>query len=277
MLTRSLLIVGVIALAGCAPTESAKAPAIPDGPIAGTVNGKPIPQSVMDAFLSAQFRKPAADVTDDERTRGVEALGQMVALADEAERLNLDEDSEIAGQLMLQRLNTLARGLINKKTTEEALSDDDVRAKYDEQVASGSLREYKARHILVEDEEAAKALIKRLDDGEDFAELAKTESTGPSGPNGGDLGWFGEGRMVEPFFNATVALEPGAHSSEPVQTRFGWHVIKLEETRDQPFEQASQQIRAAVQREWVESYVEGIKDAATIQWNAATSDAAATE
>lgn len=277
MITRSLLMVGVIALAGCAPTESAKGPAVPDGPIAGTVDGTPVPQSVMDAFLSAQFRKPTTDLSDEERTRGIEALGQMLALANEAERLNLDQDSEIAGQIMLQRMNTLARGLINKKTTEGALSDDDVRAKYDEQVASGELREYKARHILVEEEDAAKALIKRLDDGEDFAELAKSESTGPSGPNGGDLGWFGAGRMVEPFFNATVELEPGAHSSEPVQTRFGWHVIKLEETRDQPFDQAAQQIRAAVQRDWVENYVEEIKNAANIQWSSAPGEDAATE
>lgn len=276
MITRSFLLAGVIALAGCAPTESTTAPAVPDGPIAGTVNGTPVPQSVLDAFLSAQFRKPAAEVTDDERSRGIEAFGQMMALASEAEKMNLGQDSDIAGQIMLQRVSILARGLINKKSSEEAPADADIQAQYDEKVASGELREYKARHILVEQEDAAKALIKRLDNGEDFAELAKTESTGPSGPNGGDLGWFGEGRMVEPFFNATVALTPGAHSSEPVQTQFGWHVIKLEETRDQPFEQAAQQIRQVVQREWIENYVEQVKTAADIQWNDAAA-AAATE
>ena len=273
MLTRSWLLVATLALFACAPADTSTGPEIPAGPTVGTVNGNPIPKSVLDAFLSAQFRKPAAEITDEERTRGLDSFGQMMALADEARRQNLQKDPEIAGQIMLQRMNTLARGLINKKTTEEAVPDDQVQAKYDEQIASGALREYKARHILVENEDTAKDLIKRLDDGADFAELAQTESTGPSGPNGGDLGWFGEGRMVEPFFNATVALTPGSHSSEPVQTRFGWHVIKLEETRDQPFEQASQQIRATMQREWIESYVEQIKDAASIEWTSA--DAAA--
>lgn len=91
--------------------------------------------------------------------------------------------------------------------------------------------EYNAAHILVETEEEARAIVEKLTEGEDFAELAKTLSTGPSGPNGGDLGWFTDGMMVQPFFDAVVALAPG-EVSPPVQTQFGWHVIKLIDTHD---------------------------------------------
>lgn len=266
MKMRILMLVGAAALVGCAPAEAPSATAAPVGPIAGTVNGAPVPKGALDAFLAGQYRKSIDEVTPEERERGLDSFTQMMTLSQEAERLNLDQDAEIAGQLMLQRMSTLARSLINKKTTDEPVADDRVRALYDEQVAGGTLREYNARHILVEAEETATALIARLDAGEDFAELAAAESTGPSGPNGGDLGWFGEGRMVEPFFNATIALEPGKYSAEPVQTRFGWHIIKLEETRDQPFEQAAEAIRNQVQREWLETYVNGLKNAATIEW-----------
>lgn len=92
-------------------------------------------------------------------------------------------------------------------------------------------REYHAAHILVESEEEAKALIEELDGGADFAALAREKSTGPSGPNGGDLGWFGLGMMVPEFETAVVTMDVGTHSAAPVQTQFGWHVIDLKETR----------------------------------------------
>ena len=103
----------------------------------------------------------------------------------------------------------------------------------------------RARHILVETEEEANSLIEDLNGGRDFAELAREESTGPSGPNGGDLGFFGRGQMVPSFEQAAFALEDGEISA-PVQTQFGWHVIKVEERRAAPvptFGQLSPEIR----------------------------------
>ena len=118
------------------------------------------------------------------------------------------------------------RGVMDLPIDENALQ-----AAYAEKYAGQSAdTEYHAAHILVATEEEAKEIVTKLDGGANFADLAKTLSTGPSGPNGGDLGWFGPGVMVEPFFDAVIALEPGG-ISQPVQTQFGWHVINLIESR----------------------------------------------
>jgi len=111
------------------------------------------------------------------------------------------------------------------------VSEDEARAFYDKQIKLRKpTTEMRARHILVKTEDEAKALVKEIEGGGDFAELAKKKSTGPSGANGGDLGYFGEGQMVPAFAAAAAALKKG-EVSQPVKTRFGWHVIKLEDKR----------------------------------------------
>lgn len=113
------------------------------------------------------------------------------------------------------------------------VSEEALQAAYDEQFGDIEAEpEFNASHILVETEQEAQALVTELEAGADFADLAREKSTGPSGPNGGELGWFGPGRMVPAFEEAVVAMEPGTVSA-PVETQFGWHVIKLNETRQQ--------------------------------------------
>jgi peptidyl-prolyl cis-trans isomerase C len=112
-----------------------------------------------------------------------------------------------------------------------AVTDEALKAAYDAKYAAFEPgREFNAAHILVETEDEAKAIIAELESGGDFSQLAKDKSTGPSGPNGGDLGWFGIGMMVAPFEQAVIEMEPGTISA-PVQTQFGWHVIKLVDSR----------------------------------------------
>lgn len=149
-----------------------------------------------------------------------ELLGQAAGDMNLATRLYIENQTRAAkaGEMV----NDIVRGEV---------SDEAIQAAYDVKFAEfeGS-REFSAAHILVETEEDAKALNEALDGGADFAELAKEKSTGPSAPSGGDLGWFGEGMMVEPFEKALAELSAG-EVSQPVQTQFGWHVIKLNETR----------------------------------------------
>ena len=161
----------------------------------------------------------------------------------------------ILEQLIQQTLLSQAIGELSRKTELElenerraliagekldevmagALTEEALQALYDETYGNAEPEtEYNASHILVETREEAEALIKQLNDGADFAELAKENSTGPSGPGGGALGWFSQGMMVEPFEVAVMALKAGEVDQEPVQTQFGWHVIKLNETRDKP-------------------------------------------
>jgi len=125
----------------------------------------------------------------------------------------------------------LRAGLIIEDVLRRGISESDIQAAYDAQFAGVEEElEYNASHILVETEEEAAALVTELAEGGDFAALAQEHSTGPSGPGGGSLGWFGAGQMVAPFEEAVMALEVGA-VSDPVQTQFGWHVIKLDDTR----------------------------------------------
>ena len=127
-------------------------------------------------------------------------------------------------------------------------------------------KEFNAAHILVETEEEAKALKAELDGGADFATLAKEKSVGPSGPNGGDLGWFGVGMMVKPFEDAVVGLEPG-QVSDPVQTQFGWHVIKLNETRDAAapsLDEKREELEGELRSAAVESHVRELTEGAEI-------------
>ncbi len=117
------------------------------------------------------------------------------------------------------------------KMVEEAVTEEAIAAAYEKSYADAEpTQEWNASHILVETEEEAEALVKELEGGADFAELAKEKSTGPSGPGGGELGWFGPGMMVAPFEEAVSGMEVGAISA-PVQTQFGWHVVKLNDER----------------------------------------------
>ena len=136
-----------------------------------------------------------------------------------------------------------------------AASDSDVQARYDEKYADGfGGDEFNAAHILVETQEEAASIKADIDGGADFADTAKQKSTGPSGPNGGALGWFGLGAMVPEFEGAVVKMEPG-QVSEPVQTQFGWHVILLNETRKSKAPELGQ-VRAELENELRQEAVE---------------------
>ena len=144
-------------------------------------------------------------------------------------------NTDAVPQFVELSLENERRALLAANVIEQIMSDSvseaSVRAAYDEKYADGfGGDEYNASHILVETEEEALAIKAALDQGADFAETAKEKSTGPSGPSGGELGWFGTGRMVPEFEAAVESLQP-QQISDPVQTQFGWHVIKLNEKR----------------------------------------------
>lgn len=163
----------------------------------------------------------------------------------------------------------LLAGMAVGDVATSAVTEDTVRARYAETYGADGADlgvEYSAAHILLETEDAAKDMMDRLSKGADFTELAKAHSTGPSGPNGGELGWFGEGMMVAEFENAVKAMEVGAVSA-PVQTQFGWHVIKLNDTRPvkaPEFESVQAELAADMQREVVENRIAELQKSATI-------------
>lgn len=178
--------------------------------------------SELQRFPPAQWRAILLDVLVD-----------MELLAEAARREDIDKDADFQKQVDFLTLRALRNAYLAQKI-DGGIGDEDVKAAYDKQYADHEgEEELNARHILVKEQSEAEEVIKALEDGADFAELAKEKSTGPSGPNGGDLGFFARGQMVKPFEEAAFQLEPGAYTKTPVETQFGWHVIKLEDKRRQ--------------------------------------------
>jgi len=219
-------------------------------------------------FMAEDFVAELRRVPEEQR-RGilVGALVDMKLMAQAAAKDGLSESEAFQRRLAFLRMRALRDAYVEAKVA-SALTDDEVKARYDKDIADfEAAEEIQARHILLESEDAAKDVIKELDGGADFAELAKEKSTGPSGPTGGDLGFFTKGRMVKEFEDAAFALEPGTYSKEPVKTQFGWHVIKVEERRRQEppaFDQVKDRIKEALMREKYIEIVEALKKDADI-------------
>lgn len=205
----------------------AAADALPADTVVATVNGEQITLGhliVAYATLPQQYQQLPSEVLFDGL---LDQLIQQVALAQ-------THDPEIPARIELS-LENERRSLIAANVVEHAMqgaaSEAEIKAAYDAKYAGTvDALEFDASHILVETEEEAQAIVAELRGGADFADMARAKSTGPSGPRGGALGWFGKGAMVPEFEAAVVAMEPGT-VSDPVQTQFGWHVIRLNDTR----------------------------------------------
>jgi len=193
----------------------------------------------------------------------LEQLIQQTLLAD----LIGDKDSREIRLTLENDRRLMKASQAVEELSAEAIGEDEIAASYDDRYADADMgMEYDASHILVETEEAAVNLIDKLQAGADFVELAKEFSTGPSGPGGGALGWFGLGMMVPPFEAAVVAMEKGAISS-PVKTDFGWHVIKLNDTRAisaPALDEVRGEIIAELQRIAIERRIDELRQQATI-------------
>ncbi len=228
-----------------------------------TFDGVEIRQSDFDLFqeLDPQFEQLQGE---QKRLAILSAIIDVKSLAKKALADKMDQDAVFQKRLEFLKDRSLHNAYFQKNVI-STISEEDIRARFDKEIAAVEPeQEIRARHILVKTEEEANAIISELDGGADFVELAKTKSTGPSGPQGGDLGFFGKGQMVPPFEAAAFALEAGAYTKAPVQTQFGFHVIKLEEKRDRPlpkFEEVQDQMRQVVLRE---RYLDAVKDARTL-------------
>ena len=196
--------------------------------VVATVNGTPVTLGHMIA-LRDTLPEQYLELPDDVLFNGIlDQLTQQVAISEVAEaKITLRDKLALDNHR-----RTYLSGVILDETAEAAVTDEALQALFAEKYANAApSKEFSAAHILVETEEQAKKIVEDLNGGTDFADLARANSTDPgSAANGGDLGWFGLGMMVEPFEAAVVTLEPGQLSA-PVQTQFGWHVIKLAETR----------------------------------------------
>ena len=229
-----------------------------------TVNGVDVDSSVFNTYAESRFQKPAMQATAEERALVEQELTDIYLLTTQPSAERFAEDPSIKAQIELQYRGTLAQAVARDFIESNPASEEEIFAEYEAQLSLAPTQQYKARHILVETQAAAADLITQLEDGADFQELAREHSTGPSGPQGGDLGWFSPDQMVAPFSNAVSALEDGAYTTEPVQTQFGWHVILREESRDNEpptLESVRDSIKQRVEQTKFQNYIESLRSA----------------
>jgi len=195
-------------------------------------------------------------------------LVMMHLVANAGRSQGLDTDQAFQKRLAYAKNRMLEQAVLDQEVT-AALTEEALQGHYDQWAAAKQAEEeVQARHILLATEDDAKAVIAELESGADFATLAKERSTGPSGPEGGSLGFFGRGQMVPEFENAAFGLTTGKFSSEPVQTQFGFHVILVEDRRAiavPALEQIAAELRNELRREIEGAYIETLRNGATVE------------
>ncbi len=235
------------------------------------INGQPITKTMYALYFQDRTKSMQGDKqSPDMQMKVLNELANVILITQDAEANKLPEQTNIATALQLARSTLLAQAGVQHHIKNNAPNEQQIAAHYEARFGSGSHQEFKARHILLEQEEEANEIIEKLKGGADFTTLAKEYSTGPSASTGGDLGWFESTSMVPAFAKALQAMDEGAFSSSPVQTQYGWHIILLEERRDAPkpsLEEVHEQLKAELQRKVMAKYIEGLRNKATIIFN----------
>jgi len=234
--------------------------------VAVQVNDAAISERVVAQYAeSVGGRQPANPA---ERKRVIDELALQELWAQQALKAGLEKDPDIKARLENSRRSQLATAAIEHYQRENPITDEQLKAAYDKVVKSHPTKEYKARHILLKNEEDAVKVIEELNNGGDFAELAKKHSTGPSAANGGDLGWFTLTTMVKPFSDAVSAVKKGDYSQAPIKTQFGWHVVKLEDYRDKEppkMEQIKMRLQMMLRQQQMHDRIKQLREEAKVE------------
>ena len=238
-----------------------------DTEVVAMLNGEPITAADL-ALAETELDQQFAQMPPDQRRiAALTAILEIRLMAQGAEAAGIAEEPEFQRRLDLMRQRLLHAAYIEQAIAGQ-ISEEDLRARYETEIAGLDLdEEVRARHIIVESEEEAAEIIAALDAGGDFEELARERSQDGAAQQGGDLGYFSRGQMVPEFEEAVFAMEVDAYTAEPVQTQFGWHVIKLVDRREQEppsFSDVQPQLRNLLLREAYYQAVDELRDAADI-------------
>ena len=251
-------LVAAIAVHGVARAEDAD-------PVVATVGGEEVRQSELNLALGGLDPQLQQMPEEQKRAAALSAVIDVKLLSKTAEAEGLQDDATFKQRLAYLTERELHNAFF-KKHVVDAITKEEVKARYDKEIAAVPVQEeVKARHILVKTEEEAKEIIKELDAGKSFVELAKAKSSDPNKGDGGDLGYFTKGRMVPEFEAVVFTLDKGTYTKTPVKTQFGYHVILVEDKRPQApptLEQVEPQVRQLVMRDkYVELLAAAKKDA----------------
>ena len=232
------------------------------------VNGKPVPSSRVEA-LKQQVERSGRPVTPEMMGQIKEELIAREVFMQEARKRGLDATEDYKNQLELARQSILIRELFADFQKKNPVTDAEIKAEYDKFVAANGGKEYRARHILVEKEDEAVALIAQIKKGGNFEELAKKASKDPgSGANGGDLDWANAGSYVPEFSAAMSKLDKGQMTETPVKTQFGFHIIRVDDVRDTKLpalEEVKLQVSQQLQQQKIAKFQETLRAKAKIQ------------
>jgi peptidyl-prolyl cis-trans isomerase C len=282
--TRILAICALVALAACQPQGAA--PATTTTPAAATgaasapaasanttpvaiVNGTPINRDFYDFYAKGLAGKnQMSDLTPEQKQQALDNLIRAEVIAQEATKEGLDKDPATSALLQLAQLNVLQQAVSERYLKDKKPTEQEERAEYETQVGQLPHQEYHVHHILVATEGFARKLIAELEKGANFSDVAKRESMDPSKTNGGDIGWLTPDRIMKPFADAMVTLKKGEYTHKPVQTQYGWHIIRLEDIRDvtpPTFDQVHQRLEQVVQAKKFKAYTDGLMKNAQVE------------
>lgn len=268
------LVAGTFAVAAAAQDKAEKAPKKAASKESSTasgkvvVNGVTIPQSRIDAMNRELTVQGQPDTPERQKAVKDELINREV-LVQEAQRRGLDKNRDIAAQMEMARQAVLVRALFEQEVKNNPITDAQLQQQYEQFKSSMGTNEYKVRHILVDKEEDAKAIIDQLNKGGDFAAIAKEKSKDPgSKENGGDLDWGPAARYVKPFADAVTSMQKGQTTATPVKTDFGYHVIRLDDVRPlqvPPFNEMKQQFMQRAQQQQVQKLVMELRSKAKVE------------
>ncbi len=231
------------------------------------VNGVKISKLMFDKHAEYRTGGKKVQLSPDQRKGILDELVSLELLKQDAIKKEIDKQDDVIALIENHKRGAIAQAGVLKLKQSNVISDEDLQKKYDEYLKTNS-NEYNASHILLKTEEEAKNVIKEINEGGTFAELAKKHSVGPTGKNGGNLGWFGPKQMVKEFSDAVKTLDVGAYTKTPVMTKFGWHIILLQETRPAtvvPFEQMKKQLRLEEEGKMIQNYLASLKEKSKVE------------
>ena len=232
------------------------------------VNGKAVPSARVEA-LAAQVAKSGRPVTPEIKNQIRDEVIAREIFMQEAQKRGLDGSDDFKAQIELARQTILIRELFADFQKKNPVTDADIKAEYDKFVAANGGKEYKARHILVNKEDEAKAIIASLKKGGKFEDIAKKQSKDPgSGANGGDLDWAGASSYVPEFSAAMVKLNKGQVTDAPVKSQFGFHVIRLDDVREAQlpkFDEVKPQIQQQLQQQKLTQFQDELRAKAKVE------------
>lgn len=231
-----------------------------------TVNGKPIKQSHVD-FILKEATAGGQQLNENASSVVVNRLIANEVVLQEAQRVGIDKQPDFQIRQELASRELLIQAYYQDYIKKNPISDNELKAEYEKFKTQWGNKEYKSSQILVKTEQEAKDIISQLSKNGDFAKIARDKSLDASKDRGGDIGWLPQGRMVRPYGEAVSKLSKGLYTTVPVQTQFGWHVIRLDDVRDAPppaYDTVKNELRSAMQKQQIDKLVTDLKSKAKV-------------